>query len=217
MRKRTTPVLFVAGAISLGGVLAACGSSGDAESTSLAPMSEAPSASDAATSTSSTVYAGPPTLGPNDTLPTPVPPPKEDGTKDDQTVLGSIQIPAIDVEQEIYQGIRLATFDLGVGHWPGTALPGQVGNVVLGGHRTSGIRPFRNVDQLKAGDEIIVTTEEGTFVYVVDGTTIVDPKDGMWIIEQTTDATMTLFACHPPGSVRQRIIVFADYDRKLEV
>ncbi|MFM1751981.1 MAG: hypothetical protein RL119_943 [Actinomycetota bacterium] len=217
MRIRTSPVLFVAGAISIGSILAACGSSGDAESTTLAPMTDAPSSTVAETSTSTSVYAGPPTLGPNDTLPTPVPPPKEDGSRDEETILGSISIPAIDVEQPLLQGIRLATFDKGVGHWPGTALPGQVGNVVLGGHRTSGIRPFRDVDKLKKGDEIIVTTDEGTFVYIVDGTTIVDPKTGMWIIEQTTDATMTLFACHPPGSVRQRFIVFADYDRKLDV
>lgn len=217
MRKRTTPVLFVAGAISIGSVLAACGSSGDAESTTLAPMSMAPSTTAATSSTSSTVYAGAPTLGPNDTLPTPEPPPKEDGTRDPEVVLGSIEIPAIKIKESLLQGIRLATFDKGVGHWPGTALPGEVGNVVLGGHRTSGIRPFRNVDQLKPGDEIIVTTDKGTFVYVVDGSTIVDPVEGMWIIEQTTEATLTIFACHPPGSVRERIIIFADYDRKLEV
>lgn len=217
MRKRTTPVLFVAGALTVGSLLAACGSSGDAENTTLAPTTKAPTTTDAATTTSSTVYAGPPTLGPGETLPTPVPPPKEDGTKDGETILGTIEIPALDVKETIYQGIRLATFDLGVGHWPGTALPGKVGNVVLGGHRTSGIRPFRNVDKLQKGDEIIVTTEEGTFVYIVDGITIVDPETGLWIIDQTTDATMTLFACHPPGSVRQRIIVFADYGRKVEV
>lgn len=216
MRIRTSPVLFVAGAITIGSVLAACGSSGDAENTTLAPTTKAPTTTDAATTTT-TEYVGPPTLGPGETLPTPAAPPKEDGTKDDQTVLGTIEIPAIQVKQTILQGIRLSTFDKGVGHWPGTALPGQVGNVVLGGHRTSGIRPFRNVDQLKKGDEIIITTEQGTFVYVVDGQTIVDPVDGIWIIDQTEKATLTLFACHPPGSVRQRIIIFADYDRKLEV
>ncbi|MGA0878818.1 MAG: sortase [Ilumatobacteraceae bacterium] len=217
MRNRLTPILLVASAITAGGVITACGSSGDAESTTVAPATEAPTTTEAATTTSTSVYAGPPTLGPGETLPTPVPPPKEDGTKDDQSILGSIEIPALKVKETIYQGIRLSTFDLGVGHWPGTALPGKVGNVVLGGHRTSGIRPFRNVDQLKKGDEIIVTTDDGTFVYVVDGQQIVDPVDGMWIIEQTEKASMTLFACHPPGSVRQRIIIFANYDRKLEV
>lgn len=216
MRIRTSPVLFVAGAITIGSVLAACGSSGDAESTTLAPTTKAPTTTEAATTTT-TEYVGPPTLGPDETLPTPAPPPKEDGTKDDQTVLGTIEIPAIKLKQTILQGIRLSTFDKGVGHWPGTALPGNVGNVVLGGHRTSGIRPFRNLDQLKKGDEILVTTDQGTFVYVVDGQTVVDPVDGMWILTQTSKATMTLFACHPPGSVRQRIIVFANYDRKLEV
>lgn len=216
MRIRTTSILFVAGTLSVGSLLAACGSSGDAESTTLAPITDAPTTTLEATTTTTTIAGGPPTLGPGETLPTPVDAPKEDGTEDEEIVLGSIEIPAIEVKQTLYQGIRLKTFDKGVGHWPGTALPGQVGNVVLGGHRTSGIRPFRNVDQLKQGDEIIVTVDGGTFVYVVEGITIVTPKD-TWIVDQFPEATMTLFACHPPGSTRQRIIVFANYDRKLEV
>ena len=47
----------------------------------------------------------------------------------------------------------------GPGHWPGTALPGQLGNAVVAGHRTSHNRDFRNIDQLVPGDEIILSTD----------------------------------------------------------
>ena len=109
----------------------------------------------------------------------------------------------------MYEGIRLTTLDYGPGHWPGTALPGQIGNVVVGGHRTSKHRVFRNVDQLVAGDEIIFTDANGVHVYIVNRVEIVQPTD-VWIINPTETATATLFACHPPGSTAQRIVVFAD-------
>ena len=92
-------------------------------------------------------------------------------------------------------------------------MPGYVGNVVLGGHRVSKKKPFRNVDLLVPGDEIYLTTGEGTFVYAVTGTQIIEPTD-TWIINQTDSATLTLFACHPPNSTKQRIAVYADYLRK---
>ncbi|MGA0416290.1 MAG: sortase domain-bontaining protein, partial [Ilumatobacteraceae bacterium] len=57
--------------------------------------------------------------------------------------LGTIEIPKIDVSMTMYEGIRLSTLDRGPGHWPGTAMPGQVGNVVVAGHRTSGHQVFR--------------------------------------------------------------------------
>jgi sortase A len=123
--------------------------------------------------------------------------------------MGTLSIPKIGVEMTMYEGIRLTTLDYGPGHWPGTALPGQIGNVVVGGHRTSKHRIFRKVDQLVAGDEIIFHDANGTHVYLVNRVEIVDPTD-IWIIDPTETATVTLFACHPPGSTAQRIVVFAD-------
>ncbi len=123
--------------------------------------------------------------------------------------MGTISIPKIGVEMTMYEGIRLTTLDYGPGHWPGTALPGQIGNVVVGGHRTSKHKVFRNVDQLVAGDEIIFTDANGVHVYIVNRVEIVQPTD-VWIINPTETATATLFACHPPGSTAQRIVVFAD-------
>ncbi|MEY4361888.1 MAG: hypothetical protein RL391_1194 [Actinomycetota bacterium] len=162
--------------------------------------------------TTTTVYTGPPTLAPGATLPTPEPPPDPDAP-DPDVYIGRLEIPALMLDTSIYQGISEPTLDRGVGWWPGTALPGEVGNVVLGGHRTSHDKPFRYLDLLVPGNEIIFTTARGRFVYVVSRTEIVDPDD-VWIIDQTTAATTTLFACHPPHSVEKRIVVFADFSRQ---
>jgi sortase A len=109
----------------------------------------------------------------------------------------------------MYEGIRLTTLDYGPGHWPGTAMPGHIGNTVIGGHRTSKHRVFRNLDQLVPGDEIIFDGVDGRHVYHVTRTEVVGPE-AMWIVDQTPAITATLFACHPPGSTRERIVVFAD-------
>ena len=85
-------------------------------------------------------------------------------------------------------------------------MPGEIGNVVVAGHRTTHGAPFRYIDLLLPGDEVIFTTDRGPIVYNVTGTQIVQP-DALWIVEPTPTATATLFACHPPGSTRQRIVV----------
>ena len=109
----------------------------------------------------------------------------------------------------MYEGIRMTTLDNGPGHWPVSAMPGQAGNVVVGGHRTSKHKVFRNIDDLVAGDEIIYRDEAGEHVYIVNRVEVVEPTD-VWIVNPTDTPTTTLFACHPPGSTRQRIVVFAD-------
>jgi sortase A len=123
--------------------------------------------------------------------------------------VGSIEIPKIGVDMTMYEGIRMTTLDHGPGHWPGTAMPGEVGNVVVAGHRTSKHRVFRNVDQLVAGDQIIFRDGNGTHTYSVREVEIVPPT-AVWIVNPTETPTATLFACHPPGSTAQRIVVFAD-------
>lgn len=143
-----------------------------------------------------------------ETLPTPEPPPAAHADEP-YTELGTIEIPKLQVEKPLLEGVTLTTLDRGPGHWPGTALPGHLGNVVIGGHRTSKDRPFRHIDQLVPGDEVILTTLEGRFVYKVRETKVVTP-DAMWIVDQHKDHTATLFACHPVGSTKERIIVFLD-------
>ncbi len=120
--------------------------------------------------------------------------------------MGSIEIPRLGLVRPLFEGIRLSTLDLGPGHWPGTAMPGELGNVVVAGHRVSHNEDFRDLDELVPGDEVIFSTLSGRHVYRVLQTQIVEP-DAIWIVDQTTDPTATLFACHPPGSTRQRIVV----------
>ena len=141
-------------------------------------------------------------------LPVPLPPPAP-RAKEPLTELGSLEIPKLKVTEPLLEGISLNTLDRGPGHWPGTAMPGHIGNVVVGGHRTSHSRPFRHIDQLVPGDEVILTTLEGRFVYKVTSTKIVTP-DAMWIVDQQPTFTATLFACHPVGSTRERIVVFLE-------
>jgi sortase A len=117
-------------------------------------------------------------------------------------------VPRLKLNMPIYVGITLDVFDHGIGQWPGTAAPGQAGNLVLGGHRTSWKRPFYNIDQLKSGDPIMVVSKGVTYTYTVTGHRIVKPTD-TWIIKQTPTATLTLFACNPRGKITQRYVVSA--------
>ena len=146
------------------------------------------------------------------TLPTPIAPPADANAAEPVIELGKISIPAIDVEMGLYEGIRLTTLDLGPGHWPGTALPGSAGNVVVAGHRVSKHQVFLRINELEIGDEIIFETEDGVFTYLVTATQVIEPTD-LWIIDQTPAFTATLFACHPPGSTAQRYAVFAELAR----
>ena len=138
-------------------------------------------------------------------LPTPAAPPAPRAAEVTSQI-GTIEIPKLGITKSLYEGVTLTTLDKGPGHWPGTAQPGQLGNVVIAGHRTSHDKPFRHIDQLVPGDQVIFTLGSDTFVYEVTGTTIVKP-DALYIIDQTSTPTATLFACHPPGSTKQRIVV----------
>ena len=123
--------------------------------------------------------------------------------------VGRIEIPAIGLDEPIREGVHLSVIDRGVAHWAGTAETGGFGNMVLAGHRTTNTAPFRDLDRLQPGDPITVTGFDGRAArYVVSETVIVAPED-IWIVEQTDDPILTLFACHPKRSARQRIVVRA--------
>ncbi len=126
--------------------------------------------------------------------------------KDPIVELGTLEIPKIGVTKPMLEGVSLTVLDHGPGHWPGTALPGHVGNVVIGGHRPRPDKPLPNNHQPGAGDEKILTTNQGRFVYRVTSTEVVKP-DAIRIIDQTSAFTATLFACHPVGSTRERFVV----------
>ncbi|MGH9157044.1 MAG: class E sortase [Acidimicrobiales bacterium] len=120
--------------------------------------------------------------------------------------IGTIEIPRIGLTHRIFHGISLSSIDEGPSHWPGTAFPGEVGNAVFAGHRVTHSRPFRNIDQLQPGDEVIFTIGGVRSVYEVTGSEVVTPK-ALEIVNPTPTPTATLFACHPPGSARYRYVV----------
>lgn len=121
----------------------------------------------------------------------------------------AIRIPSIGVDQAVVDGVSRSHLRNGPGHYPGTALPGQPGNMVISGHRTTYTRPFYALDLLEAGDSVFVDTASGTFEYVVTEAWVVDPND-VSPLDATEEAALTLTTCTPKGSARQRLIVRAE-------
>lgn len=120
--------------------------------------------------------------------------------------IGTIEIPKIGLNHRIMHGISMRNIDQGPSHWPGTAMPGENGNTVFAGHRVTHTHPFRNIDQLAPGDQVIFHVNGLKSVYSVTGSEIVWP-DNLGIVNQTAEPTGTLFACHPPHSAKQRYVV----------
>ena len=218
MDRRT---FLVAGAGAL--VLAACGGGSSVDDPSLAeaaptdaptsnattaaPTTAAPSTLPASTLPPTTAAPPPTTAQP---LPTPAPSPRNAHAPEPENRIGTITIPKLGVNAVLFEGVTLTTLNKGPGHWPGTALPSQTGNVVVAGHRVTHSRPFRNIDQLGPGDQVIFTIGSGQHTYTFAGNEIVKP-DAMHIVDQSADKRATLFACHPPGSARFRFVVHLTY------
>ncbi|MDQ2826167.1 MAG: class E sortase [Actinomycetota bacterium] len=126
--------------------------------------------------------------------------------------IAQIRIPKIGVTRTVVQGVGLDQLKRGPGHYPDTPLPGQAGNASIAGHRTTYGQPFHNVDKLRDGDQIILKTPQGEFVYKIDRITIVKP-DATEVLLPTKGADgklesrITLTACHPKYSAKLRIIV----------
>ena len=126
-------------------------------------------------------------------------------------VVGQLVIPSIDVDFFVVSGVGVKELRLGPGHFTDTPLPGQLGNSAIAGHRTTYGQPFHDLDQLEAGDDIVVTTAFGTYTYEVRDLKVVEPTD--YGVVSTTDpniATLTLTTCHPKWSAAQRLIVSAE-------
>jgi sortase A len=139
-------------------------------------------------------------------LPVPEPVPTDERAPTPEVVLGTLSLPSIGVSAPLGEGVTLTAVDRGPGHWPGTAMPGEVGNVVVAGHRVTHTRPFYDLDLLQPGDPLVFTMADGTTAtYHLTGTEIVDDS-ALHIVDQTPARTATLFACHPKHSAAQRIV-----------
>ncbi len=138
---------------------------------------------------------------PTTTEPLPPPPPPDDGE-----AVAHISIPAIGVDKVVVQGVDVSDLKKGPGHYPDSPLPGQPGNAAIAGHRTTYGAPFNRIDELKPGDEILVTTLQGSFRYEVREQLVVAP-DQVDVLEDFHDNRLTLTSCNPKYSARQRIVV----------
>jgi len=121
-------------------------------------------------------------------------------------LVGKIEIPRLGLSAVIFEGTDEPVLRQGVGHLTGSALPGQTGNVVLAGHRDSFFRALRNI---RPGDVVDVTTEQGSRTYSVGTTRIIKPTE-VSVLEPTSVPTLTLVTCYPfyyVGNAPSRFIV----------
>lgn len=126
----------------------------------------------------------------------------------------------------VVQGVGTDALKKGPGHLPSSQLPGQLGNLVISGHRTTYGAPFGQIDKLDNGDEIVVETAASYFTYTVVGSEIVRPSAvevTFPVPHQPGEAParrlVTLTTCHPKYSAERRLIVYGELrvtDRKVD-
>jgi sortase A len=128
------------------------------------------------------------------------------------SVIGRIEISRLDLSTMIVEGVEERDLFLGVGHIPGTALPGENGNVVLAAHRDTFFRPLRRIAK---NDRIDLTTLLGPSHYTVVSIEITSPDDPS-VLRPSSKPTLTLITCYPftfVGAAPDRFVVHARKDR----
>jgi len=126
------------------------------------------------------------------------------------SVVAHLQIPAIGVDQYVVEGTAEKDLQMGPGHYIGTAMPGQAGNVAIAGHRTTYGAPFNNLDSMVPGDAIVLTTDSGMALdYIVTQAPVAVPPSDVKILNSFDDNRLTLTTCNPRYSATQRLVVVA--------
>ncbi len=149
---------------------------------------------------------------------TPVGPTLQDGK-----VFAILRIPRLGGPtwaKPIYEGVDLATLAKGLGRYPGTALPGQLGNFAVAGHRAGHGNPLIDIDAIQAGDTMVVETRDAYAVYRAERHVVVPPRKIDVIASvperataQATAAYLTVTSCDPRYASTNRYVVFATLDR----
>ena len=127
----------------------------------------------------------------------------------DGEAFAKLSIPRLDTELYVVEGDDTADLRRGPGHLPGTAMPGDDGNCVIAAHRDT---HFRVLKDIRKGDDIILQTSRGQFLYRVARTRIVPPTN-TGPLQPTTDAELKLITCYPfyyVGSAPKRFVVEAE-------
>lgn len=124
--------------------------------------------------------------------------------------LTKISIPRLGLESVVVEGVSPGALRAGAGHYEDSALPCEIGNAAIAGHRTTYSKPFADLQRLRPGDQIVLITPVGRCVYEVAGSWVTTPDD-VGVLEGVRGASLlTLTTCHPPGSARERLIVRAE-------
>ncbi|MFT8316141.1 MAG: class D sortase [Clostridium sp.] len=128
---------------------------------------------------------------------------------DAEGAIGIITIPKINLKVAVGEGVDLSTLKYAVGHFKGTAMPGQKGNFCVAGHRSYTYSEYFNrLGEIKNGDIINVQAKSGTYTYKVYNISVVTP-DHVEVLNPTSDATMTLVTCTPIRIATHRLIINA--------
>jgi sortase A len=123
-------------------------------------------------------------------------------------VLGRLKIPRLGLSVLVLNGVDAATLILGAGRLPGVTQAGDAGNLVIAAHRDTFFRPLRDI---RKDDQVLVTTADGTYAYVVEWTAVVNQSD-TGVLANTREPALTLVTCYPfqyIGPAPQRFVVRA--------
>jgi len=124
------------------------------------------------------------------------------------SVIGRLSIPRLHLSAIVEEGVDDTTLLRAVGHIPGTALPGETGNIGIAGHRDTF---FRALKDLQPQDEIDFTTHSGHFHYTVESLRVVEPSE-VSVLKAEGGQTLTIVTCFPfqyIGNAPRRFIVHA--------
>ena len=122
-------------------------------------------------------------------------------------VMGVMIIDKIDLTAPIVEGTKMKDIIYALGHFDGTAYPGETGNFAVAGHRSYSFGEyFSRLDELAAGDSVKVIYGKNTYNYIVDATYVVAPER-VDVLNPTKDKCITLVTCTPKWTATHRLVV----------
>lgn len=139
--------------------------------------------------------------------------------------IGIIRIPRFGASYAwaVVEGVRTEDLRRGPGHYPGTAMPGEVGNFAVAGHRATYGEPLAQVEEFELGDKVVVETATNWYTYTVFDIDFPVDIDATWSIEPNpfdlgvppTRSLMTLTTCHPRWASTYRFLIFTELTEML--
>ena len=127
-----------------------------------------------------------------------------------------LQISSVNILGRLSEGADSKAMLRGFWHFPTSAMPGELGNVVIIGHRFQYLPPAKNtffyLDKVKVGDEINLISDNGDYTYIVISTKIVAPND-ISVLQTTKDYRLTLITCTPLWTSNERLVITAKLDK----